>query len=296
MEIKDEIKIFTNCRPDVIAAYGYGSGVFRQRGYEKKDKPQIDLILAVKDIKKFHEENMYLNPNDYSITGKVFFNKKSKEIIKGKNKITYQSNIEENGLTFKYGVIEAKDLEHQLLTWDRFFLAGRFQKPVLEIVPNESLTRAIEENRKHALVTALQFEEEYATIYDLYEKIVSFSYVGDSRMRFFENPNKVRNIVNSSFEELDSIYNTGKYFTEIEGRIKVDYDALSEEALPAYLAYYLMDIDKSSKEYLKKIEEYLKTKNKEESMSQAIHGISTNGIVKSSDYAFQKLKKRIYKK
>lgn len=291
MEIKEEIKIFTNCRPDVKAAYGYGSGVFKQKGYSKKDHPQIDLILAVDDIRKFHKENMMLNPNDYSFTGRLFYNTSSRETIKGMNGITYQSNIKENGLTFKYGVIEANDLEHQLLTWNRFYLAGRFQKPVLEVVKSEQLKYAIEENRRYALLTALQFMKDGDSLMDLYERIVSFSYIGDTRMRYFENPNKIKNIVLASYEELDSIYNTGIYFDEIDGKIILNKEKIEKELLPAYLAYYLTD-----KERKQGIEEYLKIRNKEESISQTLHGLKTNGIVKSADYAFEKLKKRIYKK
>ena len=290
MEIKDEIKIFLNCRPDVVASYGYGSGVFEQTGYTKKDHPQIDLILAVKDIRQFHKENMELNPGDYSFTGKIFYNTSSAETIKGPNKITYQSNIRENGLTFKYGVIEANDLYHQLITWKRFYLAGRFQKQILEIDHDARLSKAIEANRRYALITALKSLEDYDDITELYEKIVSLSYIGDTRMKYFENPNKIKNIVSSSFRELDEIYNTNEFFEEQNGVILIDHEKLDREYLPAYLSYYLMN-NKG-----KTVEDYLLERNKEESIAQTIHGIKTNGIVKSTDYAFQKLKKRIYKK
>ena len=35
--------------------------MFKQSGYTNKDKPQIDLILVVDDLKKWHLENMKLN-------------------------------------------------------------------------------------------------------------------------------------------------------------------------------------------------------------------------------------------
>ena len=56
---------FVKNRPEVVAAYGYGSGIFKQSGYTSKDKPQIDLILVVDDLKKWHKENMKANPKDF---------------------------------------------------------------------------------------------------------------------------------------------------------------------------------------------------------------------------------------
>lgn len=291
MEIKDKLKLFAVCRPHVIAAYGYGSGVFKQQGYEENDHPQLDLILVVDDIVKFHKENMEQNPNDYSFIGKVFYNISSKETIKGMNGVTYQSHIEELGSTFKYGVVEFDDLEHQLLTWENFYLPGRFQKPILEVIGNRRLSSAIEENRNYALMTALQFMHDGNTLTDLYEKIVSLSYIGDTRMEHFENPNKIKNIVAASFEELDKIYNKKAYFNVEDDKITLNYDAISKEYLPAYLAHHLLGRDR-----LQGIEEYLTMKNQEESINQTIHGLKTNGIVRSTDYAFEKVKKRIYKK
>jgi translocator assembly and maintenance protein 41 len=63
--VKNEILKFINKRPKVIGAYGYGSGVFKQSGYTEKDKPQIDLILVVDNLKEWHNENMKLNSKDY---------------------------------------------------------------------------------------------------------------------------------------------------------------------------------------------------------------------------------------
>ena len=69
----NKIREFIERRPEVVACYGYGSGMFKQSGYTSKDKPQIDLILVVDDLKKWHLENMKLNKKDYSLLGKVFF-------------------------------------------------------------------------------------------------------------------------------------------------------------------------------------------------------------------------------
>ena len=70
----ENIKEFVENRPEVIAAYGYGSGVFKQSGYNQNEQKQIDLIFVVDDLKKWHLANIEKNPNDYSYIGKYFFN------------------------------------------------------------------------------------------------------------------------------------------------------------------------------------------------------------------------------
>lgn len=171
MEVKEQIEKFLEKRPETLCAFGYGSGVFRQSGYTATDKPQIDLILAVKDIRAWHLENMKKNPEDYSFTGKVFYSNASRKKMKGFNGITYQSNIKEvvydpsipeehTVQMFKYGVIEINDLIAQLRTWNRFYLAGRFHKNMLKIKSVSSVDEVMDENRRSALITALYFLEE----------------------------------------------------------------------------------------------------------------------------------------
>lgn len=303
MEVKEEIEQFLEKRPNTVCAFGYGSGVFRQSGYSSSDKPQIDLILAVEDIRMWHLENMKKNPGDYSFTGKVFYSNASKNTIKGFNGITYQSNIKQQvdneTQMFKYGVIEVSDLEHQLKSWNRFYLAGRFHKNILKIKCNKNMDELIDQNRKYALITALYFLPDESTLTELYEKIVGLSFIGDTRMRFFENPNKIKNIVSKAKDEFDALYAFPNPFFEIvEGeRIRINRKEVMSEPLPAYLAYSLTELPKDDLQKLRDgIENFLKEKNKCESTKQTIHGLSTNGILRSSNYVFQKLKKRIYKK
>ena len=92
------------------------------------------------------------------------------------------------------------DAIEDLLTWERFALAGRMQKPILEVV-NEGgeMDEAIQSNRWQALNLAvlLHFQEiETVSLFDLFVTLTRFSYDGDIRMRYkMENPDKVKNIV-----------------------------------------------------------------------------------------------------
>ena len=86
------IEEFINKRPDVVAAYGYGSGVFKQAGYTSKDKPQIDLIFVVDDLKEWHKKNFKLNKKDYSFFGKLYIRFANISKLKKKHEENYNGN------------------------------------------------------------------------------------------------------------------------------------------------------------------------------------------------------------
>ena len=97
-----------------------------------------------------------------------------------------------------------------LLEWKRFALAGRMQKPILNIFEDSEVLKAQEKNRDNAINLALlqSFHEvEPVNVFDIYLKLCNFSYKGDIRMRWkMENPDKVKNIVQGSFDGLQAIY------------------------------------------------------------------------------------------
>lgn len=294
-----EIKKFIKKRPKVVGAYGYGSGIFKQSGYTKKDKPQLDLILVVDNLKEWHKENIKLNPKDYSFIGKLFFKYASVNKLKGNTGITYLSNIIENNLVFKYGTIESKDLEKYLNTWESFYLPGRFQKTIYPIIETKELSNLIELNRKQALFTALlTLPENKNKLIDVYTQLCGLSYLGDTRMKFAENPRKVLNIVEGSFDIFKEIYGTSNdYFkTDKNENTKVNRDKLLKDIskLPNSLKEYIGN-ETEIESIRNKILEYFTNLNKEESTSQTIKGIYTNGIVRSIKYASQKVLKKLKK-
>ena len=143
MESKQIINEFLNDRPAVCGAYGYGSGVFKQNNYNGEVNPQIDLILIVEDMKEWHKENIEKNPTDYSFLGRIRLGHITREAMKGKNHVTYCTSIKVNNHLFKYGLIEEKDFIKDLQTWEPFYVAGRFQKPTLEVVTNDVIKNII---------------------------------------------------------------------------------------------------------------------------------------------------------
>lgn len=291
---------FVNKRPKVVAAYGYGSGIFKQSGYSSKDKPQIDLILVVDDLRKWHLENMKLNKKDYSFIGKNFFKHGNIDKLKGSTGITYVSNISENGNVFKYGTIEKRDLTNYLETWKSFYLPGRFQKNVYPIVDNKEIDTLIDKNRENALLLSAYLEEkEETTKKDLLVTICGLSYLGDTRMKFAENPRKVLNIVEGSFDAFNKIYKFDKDYLKVkQDVVMIDKEKVKEELvnLPDELLEYINPYLNESDEVIRaKVFEYFTNLNKMESSTQTIKGIKTNGITRSISYASKKVLKKFKK-
>lgn len=281
--MEDFIKEFLNERPDVVAAFGYGSGVFKQLGYNSNEKPQIDLILIVNDIKVWHKDNIKKNPKDYSFIGKKFFLNSSLDKIKGITGITYQSNIEYKKHLFKYGIIEYDDFVKHMQTWDSFYVPGRFQKPILTIKSNKYIDEVILQNRRNACKIGLLCLDK-KELKELYLTICSLSYSGDTRMKIAENPKKVDNIVGASYDKFEEIYNFDDLYKKNGGKIEFE---LNLKELPSSLEKYIKD-DKTKE----KVMEYLFKLNKKESTIQTMKGIKTNGIVKSLKYGFAKVLKK----
>lgn len=270
MTLKEECSVFTNCRPDVLAAFAYGEGALTEIENKKKHS-SINLLYVVSDVKKFHQTNLVLNPSDYSFMGKLFYSKELVKNIKGPNGVSTIIGVKENNLKFNYSVVEIRDFERQLLTWDKMILAKTMMQPVVTIKNQNRLEHSINENRKHALITALQFVDDYDSIVTLYEKIVAFSYLKEDTMFSRTKTDEIKKSLQRDFELLDALYNNGKYFTVTNGKIFLNHDKLAEEALPAYLAYALSGKKKGTVEYLYAIEEYIRRKNTEEELKQGMH-------------------------
>jgi mitochondrial translocator assembly and maintenance protein 41 len=289
-DIKEDIINFLNKRPEVLTAFGYGSGVNSQKGYSENDKPQIDLILGVNDVKKWHMENIKYNPKDYSLSGKIYLGLLPKTLQNIGADITYLPYLRDAEINkeFKIGIIERKDLIDDLKNWKNFFLAGRFHKPVLAIKTDDELDNVIIENRKNALIIAsILLKNNDFSKYDLYKKICSLSYIGDPRMGIAENPRKIDNIVEANIEYFD------KHYSNININ---SYNNFKIECLPSNLSNYLIKfkIDNNDEILLqRKIISFLEDKNRTASSLQALKGILTAGLIKSFNYGMQKRMKYI---
>ena len=286
---------------NIIGAFGYGSGVFKQKGYNLQKQPMIDMILVVNNPQLWHRENMKNNPNDYSISGKISLTYFDLNSIRKATGVTYQSNIEFMNNQFKYGII-GKDRFIDALNgdWDSFFIQRRFQKPILTIRSTEEIDEAIKKNRDLAIFVALlTLTKKNPTLLDLYYQICNLSYSGDIRMLFAENPNKIYNIVNGSFNDFFKIYGDHNqfFFTQKNGEIVINNELLyaSLSFLPKILYTYLQKkgYNLNSPEIIAKLlQEKMSQVNRKDSIIQPLTGILTVGPIHSLNYLSQKIKKK----
>ena len=303
MEKQDILNSFIEKRPNTLGAFGYGSGVFKQASYSEKAKPQLDLMFVVDDVGKWHQENLGANPHDYPILGKIHINRGNLKDLKGPNKITYFSNIKEDDYVFKYGVIELEDWHRSLETWDNFFVAGRFQKPLLPIKINEDIKKLVLQNRLSATMVAAIFSNELTTSFDFFKSLCNLSYMGTLRMAIAENPEKVANIVNGGMEEFIKMYVLNQdYITFVNPRvIIINHEKLLAriKELPTGLYNYLVtnNYDLQNINSLRRgISKYLKAKNRNEEIYQALHELENNGLARSIPYMKDKLVKKLVRK
>ncbi|CAL9734982.1 phosphatidate cytidylyltransferase, mitochondrial [Monosporozyma servazzii] len=273
--IEHELQIIlSQFQAPIDFAFGYGSGVFKQNGYEGSERPQIDLILGVEDPIKFHEINMKQNPIHYSSLkwcGPTVLSR-CQDIGAG---IYFNPFVTIAGYQVKYGVVSLDRVIKDLSTWDSFYLAGRLHKPVKILRENNAIKYWNQLNLKGAATVAKhllrsnknrQGKIEEFNEFNFYKKITGLSYLGDIRYTLGgENPNKVNNIIDQNF------HNFQIYYKPIYEDVVIN----DNDYLP--LGYDL-------KNCLKTLERNIRRT----SILQTLKGILTAGAIKSVKYAWSK--------
>ncbi|WOK93205.1 phosphatidate cytidylyltransferase, mitochondrial [Canna indica] len=186
----------------------------------------VDYILGVADPIQWHSENLERNRHHYSKwmarLGPKAINCVADGIGVG---VHFNPFVVWRDKMIKYGVVRMHDLAMDILTWDRFYLSGRLHKPVQVLIDNWDIQKVNLINLKAATSASLlllpaKFSEE-----DLYAKICSLSYMGDLRMLFAEDKNKVKNIVRGSFTLFQSMYKPLVQEYAAEGLLKIPSDS-----------------------------------------------------------------------
>lgn len=190
--------------PPVDFCCAYGSTLLHAR---PEKTSMIDYILGVADPLQWHSENLERNPSHYSrwmarfgagaITGLA------DRVGVG---VYFNPFVEWRDKRIKYGVVRMRDLAMDVLTWDKFYLSGRLQKPVHVLVDNWDIRKVNSVNLEMATSASLLLLPSEFTEYDLYAQICSLSYMGDLRMMFAEDKDKVKKIVEGSFQSFQIMY------------------------------------------------------------------------------------------
>jgi translocator assembly and maintenance protein 41 len=209
---------------EIVFAFGYGSGVLSQQLETAKGDAEtkvIDLILAVRDSREFHRENLQVNPSHYAVP--AWFGKDT-----AADYVTWlQRHAVDNALfrhpkvyfnltdRIKYGVVQVEDLSADLTDWKYLYLAGRMHKPVATIIDRQtpSAPDSIQYQQDNhnlpaglsaaLLIQSLTQQKESLSAVTLsepkvYQQIASLSYTGDFRTAVgAEDPLKIQKLVDS---------------------------------------------------------------------------------------------------
>ena len=193
----DIIKDLRNDLPDTIAVIGYGSGMYKQKGYSENDKPDKDILVVVDNLHRFLTEDYHLNKYHF---GEETSNKYKN--IKDKNTNFFYHQIgclkfSKNGVGYKLLVVEQKALEKDIKSWKYYGPAARLSKPILYDEIPQDIEELIDYNRKStATVALLANPDDHVMGNKLYNTISNLSYIGDWRMlAHFEKSTKASDIV-----------------------------------------------------------------------------------------------------
>jgi mitochondrial translocator assembly and maintenance protein 41 len=209
--------VFSSPLKHIKMAFAYGSAVFKQlssNGSSSTDPAMIDLVLVVNDSLAFHKANLSANGSHYSFL-KWFGAGAITRLQQQWGAQCYYNTLipvrlGSNTMLIKYGIIDERALESDLLNWTHIYMAGRCQKPILEIKSytseSNAMHQALTANLKSALLAALLIMPQRFTLAELFICIVSLSYSGDFRMLVGEDKNKCRNIVMPQMAKFKELY------------------------------------------------------------------------------------------
>jgi mitochondrial translocator assembly and maintenance protein 41 len=267
--------------------------------------PMIDLMFGVDDAVAFHQHNIRMNPEHYSVMGSLGANTVAQVQSWGAG-VYFNAFIPWSaGMQAKYGVISNEALIHDLEHWDSLYLAGRLHKPVKLLRCTPSIEKALHTNLTHAVSVATLILPQQFDELQLYQTICSLSYAGDIRTQVGgENPNKVDNIVTANLTRFRKLYapilaKSTLIRSSSQDALSFEHDAISDAArlkavdsLPANMKLQLYGDDTTiappQKEAILAAVQNIVARS---SRAQTVKGILTSGIVKSVKYAFMKLRK-----
>lgn len=234
--------------PEFVVAFGYGSGVIPQEGYnyaKEEDLPLLDLLIVVRDTYLWNQKNLTQNPTFYRGLDKLRL--KHQPLMRDKwidfvsAGISFHPYIQIiEGVEGKIGVIPLSVFIEDMDKLKYNVIAGRLAKPT-KIVWGQQKPESIDEYK--VIVDLLQRNYERTLAYgrlsfqykkfirkpimdnmilmaireSIFGDMIALSYLGDVRKVFgAEDPNKISRIYKGNQSKLEELYNPYfKYYQEL---------------------------------------------------------------------------------
>jgi len=252
MESTTPLSAVLDVVPEVEHAFGYGSGVFAQPQASASDighadavrrasgdaasapprgtpNAMVDYVFAVRSPLEWHAENMRRNPSHYAphlralgpaavvaIADRVGVGVHFNTLVPWRGGADAGATLGPGHAThYKYGVVSLDTLCDDLTEWRSLFLAGRMQKPVAALGPDDARTAparaavaaAAAANLRAALAAALLTLPETFSAEALRVALCGLSYRGDARTWLgAEDRHKVARIAAGSAAAIDALY------------------------------------------------------------------------------------------
>ncbi|CAE8622490.1 unnamed protein product [Polarella glacialis] len=312
--------------PAIDCVIGYGSGVFRQAGYNSSKRPMVDLVFVVPDarVDDWHRQNLSSNPDHYS--GLRLLGAPAVACVQRWGPGLYYNphvslTCKDGGtVEAKYGVVSREALMRDLKDWSWLYMAGRMHKPFTLEFPEEpqaEMLSAVASNRRAALSAAVLTSgwsdpSARLSLSELLCFLVRLSFDGDIRLGIAENPNKVSNIVAAQATDLWDVYLPIALDLGIDvSAVRENYPASEGSAvgldvspegrrrlfleLPDAIqrrAAFLVDSRAPWEDGGEVLRKVLRGIVRESSLSQTAKGLLTAGPARGARYALQKLRKR----
>mmetsp|Transcript_17601 Transcript_17601/g.26859 ORF Transcript_17601/g.26859 Transcript_17601/m.26859 type:complete len:366 (-) Transcript_17601:262-1359(-) len=294
-------------------AFGYGSGVFSQRSgtAPKPDgpPPMVDLIIGVDDPTAFHASVLHRHPSHYRGALASAGPAAVTRVGRAGGGVWFNPFVRVGDRAVKYGVSAAVDVVRDLTEWDRLYVAGRMQKPTVEICCGDDAGGALREARTANLRAALAAGllllppgggvDAPLPAAELHASVASLSYAGDVRLLFgAECPEKIRNLVSADGAperweamyrpHLEDLQGKGLLALSEDGSVKAD---LCRTSVRLELAKYLPPSFRSSEGNRDRLKADLAAVVRQSSALQSAKGVLTAGLWGGIRYAKEKFAK-----
>ncbi|CDW91227.1 UNKNOWN [Stylonychia lemnae] len=182
-----------------------------------KTTPKLDIIMAVDDLKQFHQENLAINKSHYTMMNRAtknkvlyYFQNKGAKVHFNYMKIQDpdvqdQKESKENMIDMRYGVIQYDDLIRDLEFWETMLVSTMMQRPIKTVVQCDQVWQHQSKNLRSALAVAALNTLDGDSESKLYEKIVNIPHYHSKYLTILDKEEE-EEVVQENYDRFQRMY------------------------------------------------------------------------------------------